>query len=533
MPSSPRRTRSALLKSLTVLASIAAACAFSTPAFAAAGDLYVTDLATNSILVYAPDGTHTTFATGFHSPQGLAFDSSGNLFAADMATGTIFKFTADGTASAFATGLQAPAGLTFSAFGNLLVAENAANRVDKFKPDRTKSVVLALSAPYGMAFDNPSLFVSNHTSTMKVTSLGQSASPVSSGDSSRGVAVDADDNVYISSDFGAIFKVTESGTKTTFASGLSAPSGMAFDRLPDSGNLFVADRLGGGHIYKFTELGVRTTFASGGSPNFLAFEPALAGKLLNISTRGRVLTGENVLIGGFIVTGTTPKRVIIRGMGPTLASFNVAGVLSDPVLELHYPNGSVVTNNNWKSTQAAEIQATHFEPNNDLESAIVATLAPGAYTAIVRGNNGQTGVALVEVYDLDPAGTSQMDNISTRGFVDRGDNVMIAGFIIGSPNNDSGKVLVRAIGPTLSQFSIASPLQDPTLELHNANGAVIAFNDNWRDAHAPAIQRTALPPTDLRESAILANLTPGSYTAIVRGKNNTTGVALVEVYRVK
>ena len=529
------------IKVLIVFVAGAAEFAFISNALAAAGDLFVTDLATNSIVVYAPDGTKTTFATGLNGPQGLAFDRFGNLYEADLGTGNVFKFTADGTRSTFASGLMRPAGLAFNDFGNLLVSENSGNRIDKFTPKGTKSLFLSVNTPYGITIDNPSLYIANTSSVLKVTGQGATPTTTSSGDNSRSVAVDSADNVFVSSGFGTILKITPSGTKTTFASGLSSPSGMAWDQFPDRGNLFVADRLGGGHIFKFTQLGVRSTFASGGSPNFIAVQPELTGKLLNISTRLRAQTGDNVLIGGFIITGSVPKKVIIRAIGPSLTAFGIAGALADPVLELHEPGGVVVTNDNWKSTQQAEIQATGIPPKNDLESVIMATLAPvdpsvvgsGNYTVIVRGRNNGTGVALAEGYDLDPAGAAELGNISTRGFVDTGDNVMIGGFIVGSPTNDSARVLVRAIGPTLVSAGVANPLQDPTLELHDASGTTIAFNDNWADAHGAVIQATGIAPKDTRESAILANLTPGPYTAVVRGKGNTTGVALVEVYHLK
>jgi len=243
------------------------------------------------------------------------------------------------------------------------------------------------------------------------------------------------------------------------------------------------------------------------------------------------LTGDNTLIGGFIVTGNVPKQVIVRAMGPSLANFGVPGALADPILELHMSDGSVVTNDNWRDTQEQEIIDSTVPPSNNLESAIVATLDPNPYTAIVRGKNNGTGVGLVEVYDLDQAANSQLANISTRGFVDIGDNVMIGGFIVGGDNSTT--VLVRAIGPSLGATGVDDPLQDPTLELHDADGVQVAFDDNWRDTQEQEIIDTTIPPTDDREAAILADLTPAAYTAIVRGKNNTTGVGLMEVYNLK
>ena len=255
------------------------------------------------------------------------------------------------------------------------------------------------------------------------------------------------------------------------------------------------------------------------------------GKLLNISTRLRVLGGDNVLIGGFIVTGSAPKKVIIRGIGPSLADFGLQGALADPTLELHDGTGSLIfSNDNWKDTQKQEILDTTIPPANDLESAIVATLAPGAYTAIVRGKDNGTGVAVVEAYDLSQAAGSKLANISTRGFVDTDNNVMIGGLIVGPAGTAGSTLLVRALGPSLSNFGIQNPLADPMLELHNGNGTAIASNDNWRDTQQASIQFAGIPPSNDLESAIVQTLAPGAYTAIVRGKNNGTGVGLIEVY---
>jgi len=256
------------------------------------------------------------------------------------------------------------------------------------------------------------------------------------------------------------------------------------------------------------------------------------GKALNISTRVAVGTGENVSIVGFIVTGTTPKKVILRAIGPSLSSNGVGGPLSDPTLTLYNGAGAVLaSNDNWRDTQQAEIQATGIAPTNNLESAIVRTLVPGSYTAVLRGKNGATGIGLVEVYDLSPTANCALANISTRGFVGTGENVMIAGFIVG--NGEQPILVLRGIGPSLTSLGIAGALQDPTLELHDKNGAPIASNDNWNDTQDSAVAATGIAPSDLRESAIVRSLAPGNYTAIVRGKNNTTGVALVEAYRIQ
>ncbi len=256
--------------------------------------------------------------------------------------------------------------------------------------------------------------------------------------------------------------------------------------------------------------------------------PTPPAQLLNISTRLHVQTGENVGIGGFIVTGNAPKKVFLRGIGPSL--IGLASLLADPVLELHGADGSLIrANDNWKGTQQAAIKATTIPPTNDLESAIVATLAPGAYTAILRGKHGTSGVGLVEMYDLDIASDSQLANISTRGIVQTGGDVMIGGFIFG---NGTGveRVLIRALGPSLT--GVSNALADPMLGLYDGNGTLIISDDNWKDdaGQAALITATGIPPRNARESALVTLLVPGAYTAIVNGKNGGTGVGLVEIY---
>jgi plastocyanin len=255
--------------------------------------------------------------------------------------------------------------------------------------------------------------------------------------------------------------------------------------------------------------------------------PAMLG---NISTRAFVQTGDNVMIGGFIITGAGQKRLIVRAIGPSLANHGITNPLQNPTLELHDHTGAVIaSNDNWMNApNRQEIIDSGLAPSNNFESAILTSLNPAAYTAIVRGVSNGTGIGLVEGYDLDPTAGSKLGNISTRALVQTGDNVMIGGFII--TGSGQKRVIVRAIGPSLAQHGITNPLQDPTLELHNGNGAVIAFNDNWKDSQQAEIQATGLAPTNDLESAIVATLAPGNYTAIVRGKNDTIGVALVEVY---
>ena len=220
---------------------------------------------------------------------------------------------------------------------------------------------------------------------------------------------------------------------------------------------------------------------------------------------------------------------MIRGLGPSLAQFHISNVLADPLIELHKPGGGVVTNDDWRSTQSVDIQGTGIPPPNGVESAILATLAPGAYTAIMRGKSGATGVGLVEVYDLSMGSNSDLSNISTRGFVGKRDDVLIGGFIL-SGSTGSAKVVVRALGPSLVRRGVSNPVGDPMLELRDANGALVVADDNWNDSQGVELQSIALAPFDTREAATTSLLTPGAYTAIVRGKNQQTGVGLIEIY---
>jgi len=256
---------------------------------------------------------------------------------------------------------------------------------------------------------------------------------------------------------------------------------------------------------------------------------------LNISTRLRVETGDAVMIGGFIITGNASKPVVLRGMGPSLSAAGLSDLLADPVLELHGPNGGLIMqNDNWKDDQRALIEGTIFQPTDDRESVIVATLQPGLHTVVLSGKAQTTGIGLVEVYDNDPAVDSQLANISTRGFVQTGDKVMIGGFILGGSTANT-HVAIRGIGPSLGQFGLSNFLADPTLELRDSNGALLAANDNWQDDPEQAAQLIAsgLGLQDPTESGIFSSPPPGAYTAILAGKNGGTGVGLSEIYNLQ
>jgi uncharacterized repeat protein (TIGR03803 family) len=380
----------------------------------------------------------------------------------------------------------------------------------------------------------------------------------------------ADGNLYGVATYpilGTVFKITPVGALTTLYSFGGTNGSGSSGLIPSTdGNVYGTTPDGGipqaGSIFKITPAGAVSSYnfdgsSTGGIPSqlFEGEEQSLYGttsaggvsdrgtvfrlnmapprNLLNISTRLQVLTGDKVLIGGFIITGSDPKKVIIRGIGPSL--IGVGATLQDPMLELHQGSATIAINDNWKEHQA-EVEATGIPPTNDFESAIVAMLTPGAYTAILQGKNNGTGVGVVEVYDLDQAANSRLANISTRGFVDTGNNVMIGGLIVsGGTGGGSARLLLRAIGPSLSASGVQGVLQDPNLEVHDASGTMIDSNDNWKtrpdgSSQQGEIEATAIPPTSDLESALVQTLAPGSYTMIVRGASNTTGIAVVEAY---
>jgi hypothetical protein len=293
----------------------------------------------------------------------------------------------------------------------------------------------------------------------------------------------------------------------------------------------VQDMTSGRHGIWASVIGNKIYLAGGGFAQGLAPGPInevfivdRVATFANISTRLRVETNDNVLIGGFIVTGSASKRIMLRAPGPSLP---IAGELTDPILELHDSLGQVVVaNDNWQDApNKQEIIDSGIAPTRDSEPAILTRVGPGAHTAIVRGANATTGVGLVEVFDLEAGSESKLANISTRGLVQTGDNVLIGGLIL--TGTGPRRVVVRAIGPSLP---VAGELSNPNLELHDANGALIDSNDNWRTTQENEIIATQLAPQDDREAAILRMLPPSSYTAIVRGVGGAVGVALVEAY---
>lgn len=530
------------------------AAAFGLDAYGSAGDLYSGQLSFNRIDRFTPAGVRTTFVSGFFA-DALAFDSQGNLFVSDPQLGKIMKVTPGGTVTTFAT-VTTPIGLAFDGTtGDLFVASDGtgapgSGSIIRLTPSGVASTFASgLNGPFGLAFDRTgNLFVSETNSTnmgliVKFSPSGLAATFATGLSSPEGLAFDTSGNLY-EADFssGTIFKFTPAGVKSSFATiktaGVSAgPRHLAIDQ---SGNLFVAVSVTQ-QILKFTAAGTGSVFASTGNgpgeqtanPGGLAFEPLASSlsDLVNISTRALVQTGDKVLIGGFVISGSVPKQVLVRAIGPTLAGAGVSGALQDPTVGLFQGNTQIATNDDWQSASNSSQIPANLQPHDPRESAILITLAPGEYTAIASGKGGTSGVGLIEVYDLSPSATSQLINISTRGTVQTGDDVMIGGFA-STGNAGTIKVLVRAIGPSLSRFGLGGLLADPILRLFDSHGVVIASNDNWQDTQQAAIEATKMAPVSPLESAIVANLPPGNYTAIVSGKNGGTGIGQVEVFKV-
>ena len=259
---------------------------------------------------------------------------------------------------------------------------------------------------------------------------------------------------------------------------------------------------------------------------------ARAGELNNLSTRGSVGTGENVLIGGIIITGSGTKHVILEALGASLSNVGVPAdtTLQDPILDLFKTNDRLQSNDDWRYGPELEIEASGLAPSDDYEAVIIADLNPGNYTAIISGYAHSSGISVIEAFDAGGATSARLSQISTRGNVQLGNDLLIGGFIIAQSQT---KVLLRAIGPELKAFGVSNALENPILELRDESGALLEGNDDWRTDHEKEISDTGIPPKDDRESAIVRTLPPGLYTALVRGKANTTGIGLVEIYRLE
>lgn len=262
--------------------------------------------------------------------------------------------------------------------------------------------------------------------------------------------------------------------------------------------------------------------------------PIIRARALNLSTRGSISSGDNALIGGFIVTGTTDKKVALRIVAPSLSNSGVSGALADPFLTLYDSTGAVIaTNDDWQSDPAAaELTGDGLALSDPAESGTIQTLAPGAYTVTATSKDGSTGLGLVEAYDLTPTDDSHLANISTRGVVGTGDNALITGFIVGDV--DSTTVVVRALGPSLTDLGVSDALLNPLLNIFDSNGTVIGTNDNWQqDPNYLNVEQAGLAPTQNLEAAIILHPPAGAYTAIVTGAGGGSGTALAEIYNLE
>jgi sugar lactone lactonase YvrE len=482
------------------------------------------------ISVFAGDIIYSGSADGigpaarFSQVQRLILDDQNNLYVGDIYNCTVRKITPEAVVTTLAgsagncgntdgVGAAArfawPEGLALDSTGNIYVADGhydaISNTIRKIGLDGVVTTIAGSPGTYGYADGIGTAAHFYHPTAVTVNRNG--------------------DVLVADSWNGRLRKVTPAGVVTTLA---GRGQSFSIDGVGDAAsfgslNSMVSDSVGNRYIVD-----------SGGAIRIAS--STLKTHALNVSTRLQVLENENVLIGGFIIGGTSRKSVILRALGPSLAAYNVQGVLPDPVLELYDSGGHLIaSNDSWKlnaqtgMSQQAAVEATTLAPGNDLEAAIIATLDPQqGYTAVVRGRHGETGISNVELYDLNSSSTASLANISTRGLVESGDKVMIGGFILGG-NNGSGEVVVRALGPSLAQSGIANPLGNPTLALINGNGQLIAFNDDWEETNGAAIRAAGLQPTSNLESAILASLPAGAYTAVVQG-HNESGVGLVEVY---
>ena len=513
--------------------------------YAAPTNLFVGSLRQDIVLEFSsPDDftfTETTFAA-ISVPETLVFDSNGDLFINNEKARTIKKITPLGVKTTFAIDLDVD-GMAVDAFGNLFVSRPTKNTnasdgvILKFTPDGKSSVFASnVSHPKGLAFDsigNLYLAYPDHNSILKFTPNGKRITFASGVGHPYRLAFDTSGNLFVTDPTAnSIYQISPSGVVSTLATNTSTSqhvNDLAFD---SNGNLFVTFD---SSVVEFVSVeGVLdplpiTIAAVPGGAGGIAIEPPAT---TNLSTRVSVQSGDGVAIAGFIISGSTPKQILIRGLGASLSNFAIVNPLQDPMLDLHDATGkTIATNDNWQTATNADQIPVDFRPADPREPAILATLQPGRFTAVLRGKNGGSGVGLIEMNDLSTGVASKLTNVSTRGFVGTGENVMIGGFIL---NGGSGErqVLIRALGPTLAQapFNVTGNLTDPTLMLVDGNGAVIASNDDWKSSQQSEIQATGLAPPNDREAAILTTLPPGNFTAIVCGKNGETGVALVDVF---
>ena len=516
---------------------------------ASAGEVYVAGAGNSVVSKVALDGSVSSVGGSFTFPRTVRFDRGGTGYVLEdgilPSDGRVYKITPAGERSLVLDkqgGTWDPQALAIDGAGNLYVANNGPDPAEIRKYTLAGTFVSVLTTVPGniweMACDSSgNVLATAGSSLYRATPAGVTSTFISFNAQARGVTVDQAGNIFVSSDENIIRKFFPSGGFESFAADVPAPYHLITDA---NGNLYSTSLIGTStsgtsFIYRFTPTRVKTVAASaargGGAEGFkgMDIEPP-RGKSLNISTRLRVQSGDDALIGGFIITGSAGKKVIVRAIGPSLANAGVQGALEDPTLELYRGGTFISGNDNWRAGQESAIQATGIPPSDDREAAIALNLAPEAYTAVVRGRGGATGVALVEVYDLEAGADSQLANISTRGRVETGENVMIGGFIIGG---NGARGIVRALGPSLTAAGVPDALSNPTLSIRNAAGEEIAMNDDWKVSQRTEIEATGVPPQHDRESAYVGYFAPGNYTAIVSGVGGATGIGLVEFYNLQ
>ena len=498
--------------------------------------------------------TESTF-TGLAGPETMVFDSSGNLFVSNGPAKTIKKITPSGVKTTFASGVDV-VGMAFDAFGNLFVSQKSKDTdasegvILEYAPDGSSKVFASnLTKPQGLAFDSlGNLYVADpvHDAILKISPDGRRTTFASKISQPHRLAFDAFGFLWVTAPTGNLYTIAPAGVVFLFDTSTADPeltglNDLAFD---EAGNLFLT----AGNSVVEIDSTLTTLFTVASIPKGaggIAVEPPLA---TNLSTRvfvqgssgaasingheAALAPGSGSAIAGFIIAGSSPKQVLLRGLGPSLSQFQVANALQDPILDLHDSSGNLITSNDdWQTAANANQIPISLQPSDPREPAILATLQPGSFTAVLHGKNGASGVGLVEIYDRSNVAKSKLANVSTRGFVGTGQNVMIGGLIL---NGGVGRrmMLIRALGPTLGQspFNIAGALSNPTLMLVDANGTVVASNDDWKSSQESEIRATGLAPSNDSESAILTTLPPGSFTAIVSGKNGATGIGLVELF---
>jgi hypothetical protein len=483
---------------------------------------------------------YSTYLGGAAGERGeaIAVDTSGNAYvtgfsaSANFPTANAIQSTYGGTNDAFVTKIN-PAGSAF-VFSTFLGGASSETAHSIAVEPAENIYVTGITSSADFPTVDPLQSTKAGTVDCFVTKLNAAGTALiystylggSGDDRARGIAFDSSGDVYLAGN-------TES---TDFPTANAIQSTSAGDTTTEMGDAFILKLTDSPATTPTPTPAPTATATPTVTPEPTATPTPTPGptQLLNISTRLRVGVGENALIGGFIITGSAAKKVIIRAIGPSLAGQDVTGVLMDPTLRLFDGAGEPIGfNDDWKDDQQGEIEASTIPPSHELESAIVRTLPPGNYTASVRGQDQSTGVGLVEVYNLAAGADAKLANISSRGFVESGENVMIGGFIVGPAGNAGARVVVRAIGPSLSAQGVTGALENPTLELVDADGTILRANDDWRSDQQAELQAISIQPSDERESALIATLPSGNYTAIVRGKDGTIGVGLVEVYNLQ